>query len=413
MDLSATFLHLGIALGLGLLVGLQRERVHTRLAGVRTFPLITVFGTVSALLAQSSGGWILAAAFLGLGGVILVGQIVESRQKGADPGITTEVAMLLMFCVGAYLAYGHSEIAIAVGGGVAVLLQFKGQLHGIVSRLGDNDLKAIMQFALISLVILPVLPSRTYGPYAVLNPRQIWWMVVLIVGISLAGYIAYKLFGGKAGSMFAGLLGGLISSTATTVSYSKLSVVIGGGFRLSAIVILIASAVVFGRLMIEVVVVAPGFFRMAAPPLALLMLLMGILAAGFWYRWRDESHEMVEQENPSELKPAILFGALYALALLAIAAAKDLFGDRGLYVVAALSGLTDVDAITLSTSQLVNAARLEPSQGWRIIVVAVMSNLVFKASAVAALGHPRLLSRIVGAYGIVMVAGVLILVLWS
>ncbi len=412
MDLSVSFQQLGIALGLGLLVGLQRERVHTRLAGVRTFPLITVFGTVSALLAQVSGGWILAAAFIGLGGVILMGQAAESRQKGANPGLTTEVAMLLMFCVGAYLAYGHSEIAISVGGGIAVLLQFKGQLHGIVSRFGDNDLKAIMQFALISLVILPVLPNRAYGPYAVMNPRQIWWMVVLIVGISLAGYIVYKLFGQKAGSLFAGLLGGVISSTATTVSYSKLSVTIGGGFRLSAIVILIASAVVFGRLMVEVAVVAPGFFRMAAPPLAVLMVLMGVLAVGFWYRWRDESHEMVEQENPSELKPAILFGALYALALLAIAAAKELFGNRGLYAVAALSGLTDVDAITLSTSQLVNAARLDPTQGWKIVVVAVLSNLVFKASAVAMLGHPKLLSRIAAAYGIVMVAGILILILW-
>ena len=412
MNLAVIFQQLGIALGLGLLVGFQRERAHSKLAGVRTFPLITVFGTISALLAQASGAWILAAAFLGLVGVILVGQAVESRLRGADPGLTTEVAMLFMFCVGAYLAYGEREVAIALGGGVAVLLQFKGQLHGLVSRLGDNDLKAIMQFALISLVILPVLPDQAYGPYAVLNPRQIWWMVVLIVGISLGGYIVYKLFGQKVGSPLAGLLGGLISSTATTVSYAKLSRPGEVSSRMPAIVILIASTVVFGRLILEVAVVAPAFLRVAAPPLAVLMILMGALAASFWYRWRHESPEMVEQENPSELKPAILFGALYALALLAIAAAKDLFGNRGLYAVAALSGLTDVDAITLSTSRLVNTARLDPAQGWRIIVAATLSNLVFKAGMVVALGHPKLVSRIAGAFGIVMACGFLLLLLW-
>jgi uncharacterized membrane protein (DUF4010 family) len=320
--------------------------------------------------------------------------------------------MLLMYAVGAYLAYGHAEIAIAVGGGVAVLLQFKGQLHGLIARLGDRDLKAFMQFALISLVVLPVLPNRTYGPFSVVNPRQVWWMVVLIVGIGLGGYILYKFFGQKAGSLLAGVLGGIISSTATTVSYAKISRTGEGSYRLPTIVILIASAVVFGRLMLEIAVVAPAFLRIAAPPMAMLLAIMGLIALGTWYWWRREPYEMIQQENPSELKPAILFGALYALALLAVAAAKHFFGDRGLFVVAALSGLTDVDAITLSTSQLVNAGRLEMGNAWRIIIVAILSNLVFKGSTVALLGHPKLLTRIILAYSAVMAAGVLLMLLW-
>ena len=129
--------------------------------------------------------------------------------------------MLLMFAVGAYVVVGYPGVAIVIGGGVAVLLQFKGQLHGLVAGLGDNDLKAIMQLALISLVILPVLPDTTYGPYAVLNPRNIWLMVVLIVGISLGGYVVYKFWGNQAGIVLSGILGGVISSTATTVSYAK------------------------------------------------------------------------------------------------------------------------------------------------------------------------------------------------
>ena len=412
MNLSQVFQQLGIALGLGLLVGMQRERVHTKIAGIRTFPLITVFGTVCALLSQVSGGWMLGGGVLGLAGLIVVAQMVEARQRTADPGVTTEVAMLLMYCVGAYLAYGHAAEAIAVGGGIAVLLHMKGQLHGFVSRLGDKDLKAIMQFVLISLVILPVLPDRTYGPFDVLNPRQTWWMVVLIVGISLGGYIVYKFFGQKAGSLLAGLLGGLISSTATTVSYAKLSRTGEGAARLPTVVILLASTVVYGRLLLEIAVVAPAFLRIAAGPMVILLTLMGVVALYFWFRWREGPAEMAAQENPSELKPAILFGALYAMALLAVAAAKHFFGDRALYVVAALSGLTDVDAITLSSSQLVAAGRLDGGQGWRIIVTATLANLVFKASMIAALGQRRLLLRVAAVYGIVVAAGLILLLFW-
>jgi uncharacterized membrane protein (DUF4010 family) len=409
MSLPQVFQQLGIALGLGLLVGMQRERVHSKIAGIRTFPLVTVFGTVCALLAQASGSWILGGGLLGLAGLIVAAQVLEARQRPADPGVTTEVAMLLMYCVGACLAYGYPGPAIAVGGGVAVLLQMKGQLHGFVARLGDKDLRAIMQFALISLVILPVLPDRTYGPFDVFNPRQTWWMVVLIVGISLGGYIVYKFFGEKAGSLLAGTLGGLISSTATTVTYAKSSIAGDDTTRLPTVVILVASTVVYARLLLEIAVVAPSFLRSAAGPMVILLILMGAGAVYFWSRWRDVPSGMADQENPSELKPAILFGALYALALLAVAAAKHFFGNQALYVVAALSGLTDVDAITLSSSQLVAAGRLDGGQGWRIIVTATLSNLLFKASTIAALGHRKLLVRVVTVYAIVVAVGLILL----
>jgi uncharacterized membrane protein (DUF4010 family) len=221
MELGFLFQQLGIALGLGLLVGLQRESVASRLAGLRTFSLVTLFGSICALLATMFGGWVIAAGLIGLAGLILAGKYSDAQAGTPDPGLTTEVAILLMFGVGAYLIVGHRTVAIAIGGGAAVLLHFKGQLHGAVERLSDKDIRAIMQFALISLVILPVLPNQAYGPYAVLNPRNIWWMVVLIVGISLSGYIVYKFFGEKVGLLIGGVLGGLISSTATTVSYSR------------------------------------------------------------------------------------------------------------------------------------------------------------------------------------------------
>ncbi|HKX27711.1 MAG TPA: MgtC/SapB family protein, partial [Blastocatellia bacterium] len=199
MELTFLFQQLGVALGLGLLVGLQRESAASRLAGLRTFPLVTLFGSICALLATTFGGWVIAAGLMALASLILAGKLAEARADLPDLGLTTEVAMLLMFGVGASLIAGYRPVAIAVGGGAAVLLHYKGQLHEAVARLSSTDLKAIMQFALISLVILPVLPNRTYGPYSVLNPRNIWLMVVLIVGISLSGYIAYKFLGAKAG----------------------------------------------------------------------------------------------------------------------------------------------------------------------------------------------------------------------
>ena len=412
MDLTSAFQQLGIALGLGLLVGLQREHAESRIAGLRTFPLVTIFGTLSAMLSETLGGWTVGAGFISVAALIVIGNVARMKTESASPGLTTEITMLLMYGVGAYLVSGYKEIAIAIGGGAAVLLQFKGQLHGIAGRLGDDDLKAIMQFALISLVILPVLPDRTYGPYDVLNPRQVWWMVVLIVGISLGGYIIYKFFGQSAGIVMGGILGGMISSTATTVSYARRTSSAPDSSRLAAVVLMIASAIVFIRLLVEVAFVAPEFLYRAAPPILVMLVLFAVLSSVMWFRSRNQQNEMPAQENPSELKSALLFGLLYAIILLAVAAAKDMFGNKGLYVVAAISGLTDVDAITLSTAQLVNAERLDAGDGWRIILLASLSNLAFKGATIAALGHRRLLVKIAPLYGLALVLGVLLLVLW-
>lgn len=411
MNLVDVFKLLGIALGLGLLVGLQRESKAATLAGVRTFPLITILGTVSALLAQSFGGWVLAASFLALTALVGVGMYI-SKEDSTDHGLTSEITVLLMFAVGAYLVIGHRAIAIAVGAGAAVLLQFKGQLHGIVAKLGEEDLKAIMQFALLSMVILPVLPDRTYGPYSVLNPHQIWLMVVLIVGINLTGYIIYKFFGVKVGVVLGGILGGVISSTATTVSYARNTQHAPTQSGLAALVILIASAIVFARLLLEIAFVSKAFLSVAATPLAIMLAVLVLLAVGFWFWNRSEEGEMPKQENPSELKGALYFGLLYALVIFAVAAGKELFGNQGLYVIAGLSGLTDVDAITLSTSQLVNAGRLNANDGWKLVLIATMSNLFFKAAMIAVLGHRQLLIKVTALYGVAFLVGVGLLFLW-
>lgn len=411
MELSYLFQQLGIALGLGLLVGLQRESAASPLGGVRTFPLVTLFGAICGLLAVPYGGWIIGFGLLALTGLIALGKQAELHKQQPDPGLTTEAAMLLMFTVGAYLISGQRAIAIAIGGCVAVLLHYKGQLHDAVAHLNEKDLKAIMQFALLSLVILPVLPNRTFGPYDVLNPRQIWWMVVLIVGISLGGYIIYKFFGTQAGILLGGILGGMISSTATTVSYAKRTREAEGLANLAAIVVMIASAVVYARLQLEIAAIAPQFLFVAAIPLSIMLAVLMLCSAVLWFLNRHEANDMPAQENPSELKSALFFGLLYAVILFTVAAVKPHFGNRGLYVVALLSGLTDVDAITLSTSQLVHTSRMSADDGWKIILTATLSNLVFKAGAVAVLGSRALLLRVAVCFSFVLTVGLLLLFL--
>ncbi len=403
---------LAVSFGLGLLLGLQRERTERSIAGIRTFPLIAIFGTVCAQLAQTLSGWIVAAGLLALTAVVIFANFAKLKSGAIDPGMTTEVTALLLYGLGAFLVVGSLAVAVILGGAMAALLHFKGPMHKFAGEIGEYDMRAIMQFVLLTLVILPVLPQKNYGPYGVWNPFEIWLMVVLIVGISLAGYIAYKFLGARAGTFLGGILGGLISSTATTVSHARRAKRNAGFAKPAALVIMIASCISLGRVMVEVGAIAPRSFGALAPPLAAMLAASVLIAAAMFVLLRPNETKMLEQKNPAELKSAIIFGVLYAVVLLAIAAAKDRFGTAGLYVVASISGLTDMDAITLSTARLVENGRLEPSSGWRAILVASMSNFVFKFGIVAFLAHRSLILGIAAAFGAALVCGTLILWLW-
>ena len=406
------FVQLGISLLLGLLVGLQRQRVEAPLGGIRTFPLIAAFGTMCGLLAVEHGGWIIAAGLIALAGLLVVSNLMLGRGGAADAGQTTEVAALLLYGIGAYLVFGEMAVAVVLGGVIAVLLHYKDLLHTFAERFGERDVTAFMQFVLITLVILPVLPDRVYGPYDVLNPFEIWLMVVLIVGIGLVGYVAYKLLGAREGAVLGGLIGGLISSTATTASFARRTKSSPKAAGLAALVVMIAAAIVFVRVLVEIAVVAPGQFGWIAPPLGAMLVVCVVIAGTLYFRTRDRRAVMAEQGNPADLKLALVFGGLYALIAFAAAAANAEFGHQGLYVVALLSGLTDMDAITLSTSQLVAGGRLDSNTAWRMILVAALANLLFKGVLVAAIGSRELLKLVALAFGSAIVAGGALLWFW-
>lgn len=407
------FQQLGLAVLLGLLVGLQRERTESSLAGIRTFPMITLLGTLCAQLGARFGDWILALGLVAMAAQFVVGNLARIQRGDLDPGLTTEMAGLVMYCVGGYLVIGSLAVAVVCGGAVAVLLQWKKPLHEFAANLGEEDVTAIMQFVLITLVILPVLPNRAYGPFAVLNPFQLWLMVVLIVGISLTGYVIYKLLGERAGTVFGGLLGGLISSTVTTVSFARRSRQMVGTAALSAAVIMIASATVYARLLALIGTVAPSHFYQMALPLAAMLGLCVVLAASAYWWARSQPVHQPDHGNPAELRTALVFAVLYAVVVLAVAAAQNYFGARGLYVVAVLSGLADMDAITITTAQRVESQHIAAGTGWRLIMVASLANLAFKTGIVAVLGGRDLLRRVAVWFGLAALGGLLILGLWA
>jgi uncharacterized membrane protein (DUF4010 family) len=404
---------LAVSFGLGLLLGLERERSESSIAGIRTFPFISLLGTICAQISVAAGGWIIGAGLAALAVILVTANLAKLRAGEIDPGITTEVAALLLYALGALIVVGDLTVAVVIGGVMAVLLHLKQPLHTFAKEIGKNDMHAIMQFVILTLIILPVLPNKKYGPYEVWNPFKIWLMVVLIVGLSLGGYVAFKYLGARAGTLLGGILGGLISSTAATFSFARRAASETSLAPLAALVIMIAACVSLARVLVEIAAVASGSFPDLAPPLAVLLAVCCIIAGAMYLLSRKQQHvRMSEQKNPAEIKSAVIFGAVYALVLLAVAAAKERFGEAGLYVVAAISGLTDMDAITLSVAGQTGSGSIDAKSGWRFIMVAALANFVFKFGIVATLAPRELTARVAAAFGCAVGAGAAILVLW-
>lgn len=409
---------LGLSAALGLLVGLQREWAKNggsgadANSGIRTFALVSVLGALSGLLGIAFGAWVIAAVFIGLTALLILANLAELRSEKPDLGLTSEVAMLVIFITGVTAMLGHRMVSVVVAGGVMLLLHGKPWLHGMVRRIGEADLRAIARLVLLGLVILPLLPNRPMGYLGVLNPFAIWLMVTLIVGMSLVAYLIGKFVGGTRGAALAGLLGGMISSTATTAGMARRSKEEGAGGGLLAAVTMIASAVVFVRVIIEVVVAAPGHLQGLLPPLVAMMLWFGIVAAACYRLSSKAGASFAGGKPPSELRGAVAFGLLYALILVAVAAARQHLGESGLYLAALLSGLTDMDAITLSTSRLVSSGHIETSTGWRMILTGGLANIAFKGGMAVVLGAGAFIRPLLAGFGAAMAGGLAILFLW-
>lgn len=399
-----------VSLGIGLLIGLERERKPDTKAGLRTFALTALLGCLAAMLAEITvSGGVIPAGLLMVAAMMIVAQARDPLDDG-DPGTTSVVALMVCYGLGALAWFGQATLAVMLAITVTVLLYFKAQLQGVTRSLTHKDLISILQFGVLSLVVLPILPNQDYGPYQALNPHQIWWMVVLISGLSLAGYAALRIVGNRHGAPLLGFFGGLVSSTATTMVFARNARDDAKLTATATLVILIANLVVTIRLGIVAVVLAPSLLVPLASVLG-IGLLLGLVVAIF--RWRTLTAAgdlpLPEVKNPTELRTALSFGLLYGIVLLLAAWLQDIAGSQGLYLVALASGLTDVDAITLSTLRLFNQQTLEAAPAVTAIGLAVLSNLAFKSGLVITIGG-RTLARSVlpglAAIGVGFIAGI-------
>lgn len=379
------------ALSIGLLIGMERERRPDPAAGLRTFSLVALLGCLFAMLGEHVGvRWLFAAGLVAVTAAMVASNF-SATQKKAYRGFTSEAAALLTYCLGAAVWYGFSTLAVMLAIATTVLLYFKAEIRQFSERMTAKDINSILQFAVVSLVILPILPSQDFGPYDAINPRQIWWMVVLISGLALSGYLALRIFGAQYGAALLGIFGGLASSTATTMMFSRHASENSHLVRMSAIVILIANVMVMIRLGIIAGVVAPDLIR----PVAIIFacgILPGIAVTLYGWKSLSDTGElpMPEVKNPTELRTALSFGVIYAIVLLTSNWLQALAGNSGLFIVAFISGLTDADASALTSLRLFNQAKLVEANAVIALTLALVANLVFKIGLVVAIGGKSL-----------------------
>jgi len=383
--------HFLTSLAIGLLIGLERERNPGSRAGLRTFALVAMFGTLAAMLSEKATPWLL------LGGLFIVGLMMVAaysrvKDDNADPGTTTIAAILVCYGLGASVWYDNDTLAIMLAIITTVLLYFKTELHGITKKLTRRDLISMLQFAVLTFIILPILPNHNYGPYEAINPHQIWLMVVLISGVSLAGYVALQLIGQRHGVIL-GLFGGLVSSTATTLVYARRTAENQNFTQLAVVVILIANLTVLLRLSIISAVASPAILPQLLPVLGSGFLLGTGIAAYWWFQLNQQQEVPIpEIKNPTEIGVAAAFGLIYGSVLFFSTWLSDIAGSSGLYAVALVSGLTDVDAITLSSLRLYELGKLEAVQAITAISLAFISNIGSKLGLIFFIGS-KLLAR--------------------
>ena len=394
---------------LGALIGIEREKRKAEeektghIAGLRTFILLALLGAAAGWLSRTlSTPWILAAALLIVGAVVVAGYFVTARSSQDGRGLTTEIAAVVVFLLGAMVMLGYETLAIGLGVVTAAVLAYKQPLHGFVEKLGWDDVYAGVRLLIATFIALPLLPDQTIDPWGALNPYKLWLLVILISSLSLVGYVLTRLLGASRGVALTGLVGGLASSTAVTLSFAKEGREKPGIANALACGVLLAWAVMFVRVLVLVAVVNRALLAPLLVPFLVMAVTVGVFSA--FYYFRDGSTEKrasakgeVDVKNPFSLMAAAKFGALFAIILLAVKIVQQTMPPSGLYAVAALSGLVDVDAITLSMAELAQSG--EAHTAVIAIVIASLSNTLVKcgmAFVVAgfALGKPLLMATV-------------------
>ncbi|HJN77759.1 MAG TPA: MgtC/SapB family protein [Myxococcota bacterium] len=423
MSWTATLGSFGVALGVGLMVGLERERASSKqdadwFGGIRTFAIVGLVGAMFGLIGQVAGGWFSA---LGVGltcGVLFLPALLEVR-LGQRAGITSEVACTVVLMLGmlAMVPVGVTDDPqrwrLVAAGGVAVmgLLTMRKPLHRLAGKVSRDDLYATAKLAVMLLIVLPILPDVGFGPGGRVNPFRVGLLVSLIAAIGFAGYLAVRVLGSSKGMAVTGLLGGLVSSTAVTLSFSGRVKEQPELIQTAALGIILASSVMVPRVLVLSAIVSPSLLGAALVPVGSMGLVAFAMAGVLYYVHRqspDENPE-VELENPFSLSQAMKFGAVFLVVLVVTAWLTEAYGSGALYVSAALSAATSVDAITLTVAEL-HADGLPDQVAVTALLIGCISNTVVKVGLGLSLGGTRLGTRLLGVFIPMLAAGILALV---
>jgi uncharacterized membrane protein (DUF4010 family) len=407
MDISALKI-LGESLAIGLLVGTERYRARgegeKRSAGVRTFAVFAVLGAVCGFLVEPL---FTVATFAALAGLVLLGY---HRSPAGSVGFTTEVAVILVFWIG-YLLHIHETAAIALGIVLTIFLASKQALHGLVrEQISQAEFYATIKFLAVVLVIYPVLPDRQMGPLDVLNPRDIWGLVILVSSISYVGYFLSRWLGDQRGLRVGAVLGSIISTPATTMSLAERARRLPGASRLFGMTAVMANAVQGPRLLILVWIMHQSLGKHLAIP------LFGMGLAGFMCAWlmTDRSSSKLDfdhsYENPYSVIPALKFGAFFLVILLLTNVANTWFGSAGVYFASAIAGLGTASAVALSIAGLVGSGALDLDSAGYAMFLAIAVNTLTKWVLVLMNGTRKMALWLGAGLLISLVAGVLLLV---
>jgi uncharacterized membrane protein (DUF4010 family) len=402
---------IAFALAIGFLIGLERgwrhrqEETGDRLAGIRTYTLYGFAGGLAAVLPEAIAGWAIAAAILGVVALVVAGYVGALTEPDPDRGLTSEAAALATVLLG--VLAGQGELLVAAAGAVmlVLVLSLKKQLHAFLGVIRYEEVRAAIKLLVISVLVLPFLPNSGFGPGGILNPYEIWWAVVLVASLSFAGYVAIRALGARNGPFVFGLVGGLASSTAITVTSARLAKADPALAGVFAGAISAASAVMMARVGVLLLAFAPGLFAITWPALAAGALTS--LAAGLAFRMfgapPSPGGETV-LPPPDDLWFALVFGGLLTAIALAIHYAELCFGDAGLYALAAISGTFDVDAFTLSAARTVGQADA-PLAARDGVLIAVGVNTVVKGVLAYSIGGEALAKRVAAVIAVSLAAG--------
>lgn len=436
---SVTILHFFLAIALGAVIGIEREyetqkRKIKDFGGIRTFVLLTGFGAFIGHISNVLQGIdiIITVGFISVVALIVAGYVLVSNKTG-DTGVTTEISALISFLIGIFVMKGYITFSVIVAIVTATVLAFKPQLHGFAKKINAEELYASLKFAIISLVVLPLLPNVYYSltdipvlndlilsfPTAaeilsqidVFNPFKIWLMVVFITGISYVGYILIKNIGADKGIGLTGFLGGLVSSTAVTSSLSLESKRFKKIVKPFVAGVMIASSTMFLRVIFEVLVINKSLLKYLIFPIG-AMALAGFSSVLFIYLSESKQKKVkkkVDFNSPFALVPAIKFGLFFAFVLFIAKLLQILLGNSGLYLAGLLSGLADVDAITISMASLSLAGDISAKAAVTTITIAVCSNTVVKGGIAYLFGGKEYGRWIISIFGIILAIGLAVL----